>query len=197
MIEAQQLPKPAVELCYCGMKMAKPPLKYLNFEVTLRNTAADSRWFIFPAAFYEKPASGPKNAGIFAAEVFSDPEHKVILVDLLGTYRSQPDSAGGLKAVLLPGNAVITLRDFHLSFWGDDPSHLPIHVQIAGELKIGGVPVESWVGTKLMSASSADASDLKMIASKRTPDSAELPVEINRAGEFVIEKPLARDCQAK
>jgi len=196
-MHAQQASKPAIELCYSGMKMAKPPLKYLNFEITLRNTAADARWFIFPAAFYEKPASGPKNAGIFAGEVFSEPEHKIMLVDLLGTFRSQPDSAGGLKAALLPGNAVITLRDFHLGFWGDDPSHFSVHVQIAGELKIGGVLLESWVGTKLLSASSADASDLKVIASKRTSDSAELPVEINHAGEFAIEKPLARKCPAK
>jgi hypothetical protein len=197
MMRSQQASNPAVEMCYSGMKMAKPPLKYLHFQVTLRNIAAGSRWFIFPAAFYQTSASGPKNAGIFAAEVFSDSEHKIMLVDLLGTYRSQPDSAGGLKAVLLPANGVITLRDFQLSFWGDDPSHFSVHVQIAGELKIGSVPLESWVGTKLLSASSADAGDLKMIASKRTPNSAELPVEINQAEEFVIEQPAARDCLAK
>jgi hypothetical protein len=195
---AQQQPvTPPVELCYTKMDMAKPPLKHLYFQITFHNAAASPRWFVFPASFYEQPTTGPKNAGIFAAEVFSDSEHKIMLVNLLGTYRSQPDSAGGLKALLLPAGAVITLRDFMLSFWGDDPSQFSIHVQIAGELKIGSVPLEEWVGTSLLSASSANVGQLSMVASKKTSGYAELSVEIKQAGEFVIAKPLARPCEAK
>lgn len=198
MADAQQQPvTPPVDLCYATMDMAKPPLKYLHFQITLHNAAAGPRWFIFPASLYEKPTTGPKNAGIFAAEVFADAGHKVMLTNLLGTYRSQPDGAGGLKALLLPAGAVVTLRDFMLSFWGDDPSHFSIHVQIAGELKIGGVLLEEWAGTKLLSASSADVGELSMVASKKTSGYAELPVEIKQADEFVIEKPLARHCEER
>jgi len=190
-----QQTEPPVDLCYANMTMAKPPLKYLHFQITLRNAAAAPRWFIFPASFYEKPQAGPKNAGVFAAEILSDSDHKVMVANLLGTFQSQPDSAGGLKALLLPAGAVITLRDFRLSFWGDDPSHIAVHVKLAEELKIGDVPLEQWVGTKLLSASAADAGELGMIASRKTPDSAELPVEIKESGEWVIYKP--RRCQAE
>jgi len=193
-VSAQQPVAAPVDLCYMKMEMAKPPLKHLHFQAFLRNTAPGPRWFVFPASFYEKPAAGPTNPGVFAAEVFSDSGHKVLLAHLLGTYRSQADSAGGLNALLLPAGAVVTLRDLSLSFWGDDPSHLAVHVQIAEELKVGGVPLEQWVGTKLLSASAADAGELGMIASRKTPDSAELPVEIKESGEWVIYKP--RRCPA-
>ena len=184
-----QVLNPPVEMCSSGMSMAKPPLKHLHFDVTLRNAAAGPRWFVFTASFYEKPAMGAKNAGIFAAEVSSDPEHKVFVAHLLGTYRAQPESAGGLKALLLPAGATIFLRNFELSFWGDDPSKLAVRVQITDELKIGGTPLQEWVGTKLLSVPSADVSKLRMVASKKTPDNAELPVQMNQTGGFVICKP--------
>ena len=191
---AQQASKPAAEMCYSGMKMAKPPLKHLHFDVTLHNAAAGPRWFIFPASFYEKPAAPLNNAGIFAMEVLADPENKVIVASLLGTYRTQPDSAGGVKALLLPAGAVVTVRDFSLSFWGDDPSHFSIHLQIAQKLEIAGISLEQWIGRKFMSASAADVRELDIVAGKRTPDNNELPVEVTQSSEFVIEKPLAHRC---
>jgi hypothetical protein len=176
--------------------MAKPPLKHLHFQLTLRNHAAGPQWFIFPAAFYDQATAGPKTGGIFAAEVFSDPEHRVKVLTLLGTYRSQPGSAGGLKALLLPPGAAIELRDFTLSFWGDDPAPLSVHVQVADEfeVKIGGIPLQQWVETKLLCAVIADVQSLSMIASKQTADYRELPVEIRRSHEFVVERALANRC---
>src|SRR5215467_760672 len=80
----QSIEPPAVEMKFCGMQPGRPPLKYLSFNIVLRNTANKPQWFLFPASLYDKPQSARPDAGIDSIQLLSDsPEHKVIVVDFM------------------------------------------------------------------------------------------------------------------
>ena len=195
---AQQSAKqPSVEVQYCSMKAGRPPLKYLSFNVTIRNTADKPQWFLFPASLYDKPVTGRKNAGINAVELLSDsPEHKVTVVDFMGTMKLQPSGAGGFKGVLLPAGAVVSIHGFGISFWGEPASPLPIHVVVADKMVIGGAEVGKWLGKDLLSAKNADVKDLQHAAGSRsTEDSRELPVKITKSSQLDVPDALAKRCE--
>jgi hypothetical protein len=185
----------AVEIQYCGMKPGKPPLKYLSFDVILRNRSDKPQWYLFPSALYDKPGGIRKNAGIAAIELLADSAHKVTVVDFLGTMNLQPEGAGGLKGILLPAKAVVSVHGFGIEYWGEPLSPLPLRVVIADRLKIGGTPVEQWVGKTLLSAKTADVKDLSIAASKEADDMKELSLDMARSGEVSIADALARNCR--
>src|SRR5215472_1479406 len=127
----QNAPQATVEMQYCGMRMGKPPLKYLSFNVTMRNLAARPQWFLFPRALYEQAPQPQKQSGVDGAEIFSTKvEPSVIVAQFMGSIRLQPESAGGFQALLLPAGAVVTIRDFSIRFWGDNFSPLPVQIVI-------------------------------------------------------------------
>lgn len=196
--EAQQKPAQAtVEMQHCGVRMGRPPLKYLSFNVTMRNPTDKPQWFLFPRALYEKTPAPQSQSGVDGAEIFSvTPGHNVTVAQFMGSIRLQPESAGGVQALLLPAGAVITIRDFGISFWGDNFSPLPIQVVIADQVKIGNVPAERWVGVRLRSAGSADVSSkqIRMVRSKFTPHRNELPVTIQKSGEVNIANAMETSC---
>lgn len=195
----QSTGQPSVEVQYCSMKAGRPPLKYLSFNVTMHNAADKPQWFLFPASLYDKAVTGRKNAGINTMELFSDsPEHKVTVVDFMGTMKLQPSGAGGFKGVLLPAGAVVTIHGFGMSFWGEPASPLPIHVVIADKITIGGAEIGKWLGKNLLSAKNADVKDLQRAAGSRsTKDNGELPVKITKSGEIDVPDALAKRCEAK
>jgi len=186
--------QPAVGMQYCGMKPGRPPLMYLSFHITVRNYADNAKWFLFPAALYDKPAGTRKDAGIDAVELFSDSEHKVTVVNFMGTMNLQPDGAGGFKGVLLPAGAVVSIHGFGISFWGEPVSPISIRVVIADRVTIGGPQVGEWLGKDLLSAKTADVKDLELSGSKSTDDHRELPVEIAKSGEIDVADVLAGKC---
>lgn len=195
---SQQKPaQPIVEMQYCGMRMGRPPLKYLSFNVTMRNPADKPQWFLFPRALYEKAPTPQSQSGVDGAEIFSVmPGRSVTVAQFMGSIRLQPESAGGFQALLLPAGAVITVRDFSISFWGDNFSSLPIQVVIADQVKIGSVPAEHWVGVRLRSAGFADVSSkqIRMVHSKFTPRRNELPVTIQKSGEINVANAMDSSC---
>lgn len=196
--EAQQKPTQAtVEMQYCGVRMGKPPLKYLSFNVTMRNLAGKAQWFLFPRALYENASTPENRSGVDGAEIFSVmPGHSVTVAQFMGSIRLQPESAGGFQALLLPAGAAITIRDFGISFWGDNFSSLPMQVVLADQVKIGSVPAERWVGVRMLSARSADVSSkqIRMVRSKFTPRRNELPVTIQKSGEVNIANAMVTSC---
>jgi len=178
------------------MKFGKPPLKYLSFNVTLRNPTDKPQWYLFPSALSDKPGGIRKNAGIDVIELFSDsPGHKVTVADFLGTMKLQPESAGGFKGLMLPGGAEVSIHGFGIEFFGEPLSPVPVQVEIAGRVTIGGAPVEQWVGKNLLSAKTADVKDLTLAWSKEADDLKELPVEIAKSGEVLIADALAKSCR--
>jgi len=186
--------QPAVVMQYCGMKAGRPPLKYLSFTLTVRNYADKAKWFLFPAALYDKPSGTRKDAGIDAVELFSDSEHKVTVAHFMGTMNLQPEGAGGFKGVLLPPGAVVTIHAFGISFWGEPVSPVSIRVVIADQITIGGTDLGEWLGKDVLSAKTADVRDLDLSGSKSTNDHRELPVEIAKSGEIDVADVLAGKC---
>lgn len=187
---------PVVEVQYCDSRPGKPPLIHMAFNVTVRNLAGKPQWFLFPAALYDKAEGIRTNAGIDAIEMFSDsPEQKITVVYFMGTMNLQPEGAGGFKGLFLPAGAVVSVRALDIEFWGDLAAPLPMRVVMADQVTIGGVPVEQWVGKKLLSAQIADVKDLQHAGSKMAPELKELPVEVTKSGEFEIADALAKKCQ--
>jgi hypothetical protein len=183
-----------VEITYCGLKPGRPPLKYMAFKVTIRNSADKQQWFLLPAALYDKPVARREDAGIDGIELFSDAEHQVTVVTFMGTMKLQPEGAGGFKGVLLPAGAVVSIQGFGISYWGEPASPVPVKVVMADEITLSGVPVAKWMGKSLLSAKTADVKDLVRAGSKSTQDLKELPVEIKKSGEFTIADALAKRC---
>src|SRR5215467_14986070 len=66
---------PELQISYCGLRPSRPPLKYMSFNVIVRNTADKPQWFLFPASLYDKPANERKGAGIDVIQLFSDSQH--------------------------------------------------------------------------------------------------------------------------
>ncbi|HEY6968879.1 MAG TPA: hypothetical protein VJA94_06735 [Candidatus Angelobacter sp.] len=184
-----------VEMQYCGMKVGRPPLKYLNFDVTIRNSANKAQWFIFPAALYDKAVAARENAGIDGIEWFSDsPEHKVTVVEFTGTMKLQPDGAGGFKGILLPAGGAVSIHGLGVSFWGEPVSPLAIRVVIANKITIGNKEVAEWLGKDLLSAKTADVRNLDHAGSKMTEGMKELPMKITKSDEINIPDTLAKRC---
>ena len=194
---AQQSPgQPAVEMQYCGMKVGRPPLKYLNFDVIIRNSADRAQWFLFPAALYDKAVAARKNAGIDGIELFSDsPQHQVTVVEFMGTMKLQSDGAGGFKGVLLPAGGAVSIHGLGIEFWGEPVSPLAIHVVLANKVTIGNKEIAEWLGKDLLTAKTADVRNLDHAGSKMSEGMKELPVEITKSGEFDIPDALAKRCE--
>lgn len=186
--------QPSVEMQYCAMKPGRPPLKYLSFNVTVRNSADKPQWFLFPASLYDQPVTERENAGIDAVELFADSGHKVTVVYFMGTKKLQADGAGGFKGVLLPGGAAVSIHGFGISFWGEPVSPLPIRVVVADKITLGGTEIGEWLEKKLLSAKTAEVKDLERAGSKMAPDLKELPVEITQSGEVNVPDALAKRC---
>jgi hypothetical protein len=184
----------AVEISYCSLRPGRPPLKYMSFNVTVRNTAGKAQWFLFPAALYDKPGGERKNAGIDSIALWADSRRQVTVVEFMGTMKLQPEGAGGFKALLLPSGAVVTVQGLGISFWGEPVSPLSIKVVTADQVRIDGKPVEQWLGKPLLSAKTAEVKDLDRAGSKSSEGLKELPVEIHKSGEITIPDALARRC---
>jgi hypothetical protein len=187
----------AVEISYCGLRPGKPPLKYMSFHVTVRNTAGKPQWFLFPAALYEKAGGERKDAGIDSIELWADSQRQVTVVEFMGTMKLQPEGAGGFKGLLLPPGAVVTVQGFGISFWGEPVSPLSIKVITADQVRIDGKPVEQWLGKSLLSARATEVKHLDRAGSKSSEGLKELPVEIQKSGEIAIPDVLAQKCEGK
>jgi hypothetical protein len=184
-----------VEITYCGLKPGRPPLKYMTFNLTVRNSADKPQWFLFPAALYDKPQPERKGAGIDGIALLADAQRQVTMIAFMGTMKLQPEGAGGFKGVLLPAGAVVSIQDFGISYWGEPVSPIPIKVVVADEIMLDGAPVAQWIGKPLLSAKSAEVRELARTGSKSTQDMKEVPLEIKKSGELTIADALAKQCE--
>lgn len=190
-------PQP-LEMTFCGLQPEKPPLKKVFFNVTLQNRSKHARWFLLPDALYPKPPS-PTNGGIDAVEVYAARSPaKVSIANFMGTFRLQPESAGGFQALLLPAGARVSIRRFTIGYWGDLKSRLPIHLVIADQVTVANLPATAWTGGDLLTDARAlvTRDQFQLVRSNHTPDLKEVPVGIVRAEEFNIANALARRCKS-
>jgi len=117
-------PNPPADMTFREMRLRKPPLAELYFDIVLHNDRAEPRWFLLPSNF--GPGTSPlgTRGGVDTVEVFAPHgSGRVIVGHFLGT--------GGFQALLLPAHAQIHLRMFPISYWGDVPDHLQVEVVTA------------------------------------------------------------------
>src|SRR5205807_1357850 len=154
------------------MRVGRPPLAYLSFDVVLRNDRKSPRWFLLPSNLGSGHAPIGEKGGVDNLEVYAPRgKGRVIIGRFLGT--------GGFQALLLPPHAEIRLRNFPISYWGDLPANLDIEIVIARRLTIGGETAESWFGRNPMSSVTADISEaaesvMRISHTRHTPDNKEV-----------------------
>src|ERR1700730_17082211 len=125
-----QTPRPAAEIKFREMRLRKPPLVELYFDVLLRNNQAEPRWFLLPSNLSSESAPAGAKGGVDGVEVFAPHgKGRVIIGHFLGT--------GGFQALLLPAHAEVRLRMFPISYWGDLPDRIQVDVVAAKRLMIG------------------------------------------------------------
>ena len=189
--EAQLIsPRPVAEMKFREMRLRKPPLAELYFDIRLRNDRTEARWFLLPSNLGSGTTSIGAKGGVDALEVFAPRgQGRVIIGHFLGT--------GGFQALLLPPRAEVRLRLFPISYWGDPPDRLRIEVVIAKTFSIGGETAEKWFGSRPLSSVKADITEnakstSRMLRSKHTPDDKEVATRIEEDRRLQLMVSLAR-----
>jgi hypothetical protein len=165
-------PRAPAEIKFRELRMRKPPLVELFFDLVLRNDRAEPRWFLLPSNLGPGTSALLTKGGIDGVEVFGPRgKGRVVLGHFLGT--------GGFYALLLPARAEVHLRMFPISYWGDLPDQLQVEVVTAKRLTIGGEPATAWFGLNPTSTVRADITESvlsqnRMIRSRHTPDRKEV-----------------------
>ena len=179
-----------VEMKFREMRLRRPPLAELYFDVMLRNDRSERRWFLLPSNLGSGAAAIGEKGGVDALEAFAPHgQGRVVIGHFLGT--------GGFHALLLPPRAEVRLRLFAISYWGDPPDHLRIEVVIAKALTIGGEKAEEWFGSDPLSSVKADITEnaespMRMLRSKSTPDNKEVGIVIEEGRRFQLLVSLER-----
>ncbi|MDX6498013.1 MAG: hypothetical protein QOG23_1273 [Blastocatellia bacterium] len=165
-------PRAPAEITFREMRLRKPPLAELYFDITLHNYQSRPLWFLLPSNLGSGISALLTKGGVDTVEVFAPRgSGRVIVGHFLGT--------GGFYALLLPARAEVRMQVFPISYWGDPPDQLQVGVVTAQGLRIGGEPAASWF--ELNPTSSARAaiaesvlSPARMIGSRHSPDRKEV-----------------------
>jgi len=181
-------PRPPAEITFREMRLRKPPLAELDFDITLHNYQTGPRWFLLPSNLGPGTSALLTKGGVDAVEVFAPRGNgRVIVGHFLGT--------GGFYALLLPARAQIRLRMFPISYWGDPPDQLQVEVISAKRLTIDGVPAADWFGSNPTSSAQAVIAEsvlspARMIGSRHSPDRKEVKAMIEGESRFTLEVSL-------
>ena len=104
-------PRAPAEIRFRELRMRKPPLVELYFDVVLRNDRAEPRWFLVPSNLGPGTSALLTKGGVDGVEVFGPRgKGRVVIGHFLGT--------GGFYALLLPARAEVRLQMFPISYWG-------------------------------------------------------------------------------
>jgi hypothetical protein len=178
-------PRVPAEITFREMRLRKPPLAELIFDIVLRNDHPGARWFLLPSNLGPGHSSIVTKGGVDSVEVFAPHgSGRVIVGHFLGT--------GGFQALLLPAHAQVRLRMFPISYWGDVPDHLEVEVVTAKGVMIGGEPAAAWFKINPRCSSKADIAEaalspMRMIRSRHTPDGKETGTLVEGERRFKIE----------
>jgi hypothetical protein len=181
-------PRASAEIKFRELRMRKPPLVELYFDIVLRNDSAQQSWFLLPSNLGPGISVLLSKGGVDGVEVFAPRGHgRVIVGHFLGT--------GGFYALLLPARSEVRLRMFPISYWGDLPDRLQVEVVRAKALTIGGEPATAWFGLNPMSSARADITDSvlsqnRMVRSRHTPDRREVATASEKESRFKLEVSL-------
>ncbi len=181
-------PHPPAEITFREMRLRKPPLAELYFDVVLRNDHSGPRWFLLPSNLGPGTSALLTKGGVDTVEVFAPHgSGRVVVGHFLGT--------GGFYALLLPSYAEIRLRMFPISYWGDVPGHLQVEVVTVKGLTIGGEPARAWFELNPTCSARADITEsalsyTRMIGSRHSPDRKEVKAMSVGESRFKLEVSL-------
>ena len=182
--------RPLAEMTFREMRLRKPPLAELYFDIVLRNDRTGPRWFLLPSNLSPTPASVGTNGGVDGIEVFAPHgKGRVILGHFLGT--------GGFHALLLPAHAEVHLRTLPISYWGDLPDHLDVEIVMARRLTVGDEKAGAWFKVNPMCSAQADIvenvlSQTRMVRSRHTPDNKEVAAVIDEDRRLKLQVAIER-----
>jgi hypothetical protein len=180
--------RPPVEIKFREMRFGKPPLVELYFDVTLRNSRPEPRWFLLPSNLSPESASFAAKGGVDKLEVYAPRgKGRVRLGHFLGT--------GGFQTLLLPPGGEVRLRLLPISFWGELPDRLQLEVVTAKRLKIGGEDAATWFGVNPTCSVKADIaeharSQTRSLRSHATPDNREVAALFEEDSRFPLQVSL-------
>jgi hypothetical protein len=160
---------PAVEITFVNKRYQRPPLVSLSFNVTLRNQAAEPRWFILPSKLNLPPGKGVDGVEIYQI----NGQGRVVIGRFQGT--------SGVQTLLLPANAQVTLWDLSIAYWGSLPKdEIALEVITAKQLTVGNEPIQAWFGNNPSSDAAAEVSiaQQEKLSSRFTSDRREVPLAI-------------------
>jgi hypothetical protein len=181
-------PRAPAEITFREMRLRKPPLAELYFDITLHNDQAGPRWVLLPSNLGPGTSGLLTKGGVDTVEVFAPRgSGRVIVGHFLGT--------GGFYALLLPARAEVRLQMFPISYWGDPPDQLQVEVVTAQGLTIGGEPAAAWFGLNPTCSARAAIvesalSPTRMIRSRHSPDRKEVKALSVGESRFRLEVPL-------
>jgi hypothetical protein len=135
----------SVEMVYVESKVPKGAgTKKLLFDVTLRNTRTEPRWYVLPSVVH--PQDKMIKSGVDGVELYALKGDSRVT---MGRFTGK----GGFHAVLLPAGADLKVQKLPIEchYTTLKECAVPIEVVIAGKLAIGGEPAEKWFGDKASS----------------------------------------------
>jgi hypothetical protein len=133
--------------------------------------------------------------------VYSSPSGgEIKVVNFSGTFRSQPESAGGFKAVLLPAGDQVSIWGFRIRYWGEeqDPK-LVFRIVMADDVLLAGAPAGEWTGLDLRTRKPGPVNEPELQAgySRYTADRGEMAVEFKAPEEMVVELAPGAQCAGR
>src|SRR5882672_10737940 len=172
------------EIKFRELRMRKPPLVELYFDIVLRNDRPEPIRFLLPSKLGPGTSGLLTKGGVDGVEVFGPRgKGRAVIGHFLGT--------GGFYALLLPARAEVHLRMFPISYWGDLPDQLQVEVMTAKRLMIGREPATAWFGLNPTSSARADIpesvlSQNRMLRSRHTPDRKESATRSENESRFKV-----------
>ena len=173
--------RPMVEMRLSAMRFGRPPLKYLSFDVTLRNLQSEPRWFLLPDNLSDHAPTDRKSS-VYGVEVFA-PEGQGRVT--IGRFRG----TGSFQALLLPPSAEIKLHSLPIEFWGEPAGSITLEVVIARGFTVGSEPARKWFDSDPVCDVRADVSEdpgrrTILLSSRKMPEYKEVPVVLE--GEITV-----------
>jgi hypothetical protein len=178
----------AAEVRYVDIRRGKPPSATLYFDIRLRNTHAEPRWFLLPRSLDAGRQTG-RPGSVTRAEVYeygASGTGRIRLGEFYGTE--------GFSALLLPAGADVTLHRFPVATM-HDPARLPkvtVPLLIARRMEIGGESAETWFGGSALSDKTAELTldQRKKLYAHESSNSVELEVTLADEERLALEVPV-------
>lgn len=119
-----------VDVKYSGIWFGKPPLKRLDFDVTVKNGRDEPRWLFVPGTV----DSPTKTGGVYGVTIYE------------GALWSIDGTKGGM-AVKLGPKSEVTLKKLGVEAWYSElPPKITLPLVVSKDITIGGKAIAAFVG---------------------------------------------------